>query len=674
MPSTSGPLSVALRRAFIVSSAICTIACGSGESGNTPREKDPEAAAQPMSKSQQLAHEAARRLRKNAAEVHSPADGQGRVWLEPDPSDPDPLRVGSSHRFRFAYEAGPLGIAEGGALYFQAPPSFGWSRIQPTMSDLAGYTTFSTTADGVKLEAGKMENPYLLPIVVRGRALRAGERIEVVYGAGERLAQVDRFAEKGERFWFYVDGDGDKTREAIWDSPSVDILPGPAAQLELFLPATARPGDTVPISAALLDAAGNRTDGEAARLVFVDPPSSLELPAEMHFDPTQRGVARVTVPVVGEGVVRLRARVERDHDLPPLEGESNPMLVQADAPRILWADLHGHTNWSDGTGVPEDYLLYARDVAALDVAALTDHDHWGTPWFDKSPERWQATRDLVAKYYDPGRFVTVLGFEWTSWDYGHRHVLYFDQSGDVLSSIDAKTETPTELWQALRGRNAMTIAHHSAGGPVPIDWSFAPDPELEPVTEVASVHGSSEAEDTPLPIYDVVPGHWIRDQLTRGYRLGFIGSGDSHDGHPGLPQLAAPSGGLAGVIADDRTRESVATALRARRTFATNGPRMLLRVSLGGRRMGELVSLVDLAKAASANEEVELVAQVIAPKPLARIDVIHNRQVVESLDAEGRREVLARWSVPPLDTGDFVYVRAVQQDGGAAWSSPWFIE
>lgn len=627
-----------------------------------------------MSRSQRLAKDVAERLRRDLLEVRSPSDGQGKVWLEPDPTDPGPLRIGTFHRFRFVYEAGPLGIAVGGALYFQAPPAFGWSRIQLSMEDLAGYTTFTTTAAGVQLVAGKMENSFLLPIVVRGRALGAGERIEVVYGAGERLAQIDRYAERGERFWFHVDGDGDSTRGTLWDSPSVDILPGPAAQLQILLPATARPGDVVTLSAALLDAAGDRIDGEPAKLVFEDPPAGLTLPAELRFDPADRGVARVSVPVVGEGVVRVRGRVERGGAKGAFTAESNPMLVQADAPRILWADLHGHTNWSDGTGVPEDYLLYARDVAALDVTALTDHDHWGTPWFDASPERWSATRDLVAKYYDPGRFVTLLGFEWTNWVYGHRHVIYFDQSGDIVSSIDAKTETPTQLWNALRGRNVMTIAHHSAGGPIPVDWSFPPDPELEPLTEIASVHGSSESPDTPMPIYDVVPGHWVREQLSKGYRLGFVGSSDSHDGHPGLAQLAAPSSGLAGIIADERTRESVATALRARRTFATNGPRLLLRVSLGGRRMGETVTLVDLAKVAAANEELELVAQVIAPGPIARIDVIHNRDVVQSLDGEGRREILTRWAVPPLDTGDFLYVRAVQQDGGAAWSSPWFIE
>src|SRR4029453_13105045 len=152
-----------------------------------------------------------------------------------------------------------------------------------------------------------------------------------------------------------------------------------------------------------------------AKLVFLDPPAGVELPSDLEFDPAQRGVLRAKVSVVGEGVVRVRARAERGGDRGALVAESNPMLVQADAPRILWADLHGHTNWSDGTGVPEDYLLYARDVAALDVIALTDHDHWGTPFLDTQPERWAEIQRLTEAFHEPGRFVTVLGFEWTNW-------------------------------------------------------------------------------------------------------------------------------------------------------------------------------------------------------------------------------------------------------------------
>jgi len=105
------------------------------------------------------------------------------------------------------------------------------------------------------------------------------------------------------------------------------------------------------------------------------------------------------------------------------------------------------------------------------------------------------------------------------------------------------------------------------------------------VTEIASVHGSSEAEDTPRKVYASVPGNFVRDVLQRGYRLGFVGSGDSHDGHPGLVHLGnSGSGGLAAILADDATREAVHAALCARRVYATNGPRIFLNVTLDGAR------------------------------------------------------------------------------------------
>jgi hypothetical protein len=86
------------------------------------------------------------------------------------------------------------------------------------------------------------------------------------------------------------------------------------------------------------------------------------------------------------------------------------------------------------------------------------------------------------------------------------------------------------------------------------------------------------------------------------------------------------------------------------------------------------VAAAELAQAAGEGRKVELTVQVVAPAPLARVELIHGREVVQRTDAEGRREILVRWGVPELRAGEFVYVRAVQEDGGAAWSSPWFIE
>ena len=69
--------------------------------------------------------------------------------------------------------------------------------------------------------------------------------------------------------------------------------------------------------------------------------------------------------------------------------------------------------------------------------------------------------------------------------------------GRLLDSVDPAFDTPQKLWDALRGQPALTITHHTAGGPIAANWSIPPDPALEPVTEVASVHGSSEAPDSP---------------------------------------------------------------------------------------------------------------------------------------------------------------------------------
>ena len=204
------------------------------------------------------------------------------------------------------------------------------------------------------------------------------------------------------------------------------------------------------------------------------------------------GNAEVPVVVRSPGILRVRAT-----GLGGRAARSNPLVVLPQTPRILWADLHGHSNLSDGTGTAEDYFRYARDVAGLDVAVLTDHDHVGRRPLDATPEFWAEIRKQVAAFNDPGRFVTVLGFEWTSWIHGHRHVLYFDGDGAVISTADPAYTSPLQLWDALRGKRALTFAHHSAGGPIATNWAFPPDPVLEPVTEIVSVHGNSESPDAP---------------------------------------------------------------------------------------------------------------------------------------------------------------------------------
>ena len=594
-------------------------------------------------------------LRSDAVGEPHASDGGGRVWLETQ--EPAMVQAGERGRWSFVYEAGPLGIAAGGTILLQVSPFWGWSTPQVEDPAQPGFTTVAlelaprgdesptpagplTPTREARLTPTEVSAPtpsapptlepstldrQLLGIRVAGGPLREGDRVRIVYGASEALAVADRFAERRSRFWIAVDGDGDGRRALVPDSPAVDVAAGPPAIVVAHLPSAAAPGSTVPLTIAVLDAAGSAGVDFEGTLELSTTNQDIELPGEVTFARSDRGVRRVDVRVADTDVVRIH--VEGGS---ALATNTNPLVVSPEPQRILWADLHGHSNLSDGTGTPEDYFHYARSVAALDVCALTDHDHWGMVPLSKSPEMWDEIREQVERFDEPGRFVALLGFEWTNWVSGHRHVVYFDDdlgANTVLSSIDASYETPALLWGALRGGNALTVAHHPAGGPVPIDWSIPPDPELEPVVEVASVHGSSEAPDAPIPIYSAVAGRFARDALDRGYRLGFVGSGDSHDGHPGLAHLASPSGGVAAILAADATRGAVREALRARRVYATNGPRIVLRTVLDGARMGSVVP---------SGKEHRLQIVVAATAPLERVDVIQSGGRIDSQRAAGR--------------------------------------
>jgi len=245
-------------------------------------------------------------------------------------------------------------------------------------------------------------------------------------------------------------------------------------------------------------------------------------------------------------------------------------------------------------------------------------------------------------------------------------VLYFGDAGEVHSSIDPRTDSPDELWAALAGQSAMTFAHHSAGGPVATNWRYPPDPVLEPITEIVSVHGSSEADDSPGRIYSPVSGNFVRDTLTAGYVFGFIGSSDSHDGHPGLAHRStAPGlGGLAAVRAKRLARADLLAALRARSTYATNGARIYLDVRLDGHPMG---ALIDAGETGAPNQRLEI--EVVGTAPIARVDLIRSGRSAP-IEVEGEREWRHSRSIPPLLAGEYHYVRVVQADQQAAWSSP----
>lgn len=630
-------------------------------------------------------------LLADAAAARHPSDGQGSARIVEGPAV---VTAGTRAAWVFEFTVGPLGVAEGGHVTLLASPFWGWTVPQALSPAMPGFSR-------VELVGAAADDPLALRLdtpgdgrcsaFVEGRALAAGEVLRFQFGGGQSRVTVDRFAEDEERFWFAVDGDGDGVDQRVLDSPTVSIVAGPPTQLHLFLPPTARPGETVELTAVVLDRFGNAGYPFEGELLLVQDslwPGLLPERATFAAEDAGRLAFELTLPESAyHGVMRVAAGAvgtkRENNRTGALQAISNPMWIDPAAPRLLVADLHGHSNLSDGTGRPEDFYRYARDTAALDVAVLTDHDHWGMRFLDGAPDLWKRIQRAAERANDPGEFTALLGFEWTSWLHGHRHVLYFQDQGEVISSLDAVT--PDELWAALRelgkrGMRALTFAHHSAGAPVPTNWSFPPDPQFEPVTEVASVHGTSEAWDAPLKLRAPWKGNFVRDVLDAGVPLGFVGSGDSHDGHPGLAHLEAGTGGLAMLFAETNDREAVRASLLARACYATNGPRIVCVAKLGGALMGGDVPATALGPATT----VEL--KLFGTRSLRLLEVVRSGAVVKELSAAAMGQApgvppnyaaeltLAQLGLEDLAPGEYVYLRVTEEGPGLAWTSPWFIK
>jgi len=596
----------------------------------------------------------------------SSADGQGTATV----TGAAPAVAGAPGTWTITYTAAGEGIVPGGGVVLQVSPFWHWSSPQDRFPDQPGYTTVTCSDPGVQLELATGQFPFMVARV-RGKRLEADQTVTFVYGdtGGGRnpggAAMADRYAEHGETFFVKVDGDGDEYFAPIAEHPAVDVSAGPPVGFFVTAESWVAPGGTFRVTASALDRVWNRA-AQYRGTVALELPEGLELVSggTGPFTADEAGARAFTVRAVKEGLYHVTAR---DPDGRLGEGVSNTIFVgeMLNEYNLYWGDLHGHSRLSDGSGSPEDYYAYGRDVAGLQVLVLTDHDGHGILPLDITPSLFEQIRQATEAFNEPGRFVTFPGYEWTNWTYGHKHVLYrHPEDAEVFSFRDPESDEPEELWNHLRGKAAMTLSHHVGGGPIATDWDHH-DPELERLVEIASVHGISEYYGGPRSVYRPVKGAFAQDALARGYRLGMVGSGDSHNSHPGTRDIQAATHGLAGIYATGLTREEIWEALHNRRVFATAGQRIVVNFLVNGEMMGGEIVVSD------PNDPRLLMGMTVGTADVERVEVVKNNQVMYAEPGDGG--MLKRFAAvdeTPAAQGDYYYLRVTLVDGEQAWSSP----
>jgi len=80
-------------------------------------------------------------LRADGEARRHPSDGGGRVRIDGGSGNPQlTATVSRPGTWSFVFETGPEGISEGGWIFFQAPPFWGWSAPQTIDQSYPGFT------------------------------------------------------------------------------------------------------------------------------------------------------------------------------------------------------------------------------------------------------------------------------------------------------------------------------------------------------------------------------------------------------------------------------------------------------------------------------------------------------------------------------------------------------
>ena len=527
----------------------------------------------------------------------------GRATVEPSGSFP----VGYTGTWRIKYTAGRFGMDDQSCLLVVQRDMTDAAPLQSEDPEAPGYIRARTDGEAklkVSYDPWRWVRPWRGAIVVTvyDGFLAPGEKIEVVL---ERWT-LQTFPETRHEFRVLVDPFGTREFRPLPEHPSIRIVPAGPFRLEGVLPSVARPGEEVEVWARVVDRWGNPVE-EFRGEVKVECPGAEGLPASSVLEGGVGTLGKVRFP--REGTYRLRLSCGR------LEGMSNPVHISWDPKPIFWADLHGQTQDTIGTGTLKEYFSFARDKALVDVVSWQGND------FQITEDTWKEVRRLTAEFHEPGRFVTFLGYEWSGLTpaggdhnvlfLGEDQVLHRSSSWQVGGAKETDRYPISRLWEEFRGRRDVMAVAHVGGRYANLDFW---DPEICRLVEVHSAHGTFE---------------WLaEDAIRRGLVVGFVAGSDDHTGRPGLSsplrRLTRGShifdayGGLTGIYAEELSRNAIWEALRSRHCYATTGARMVLDLRCGEHIMGDVV------EGPPAGMEVG----VVGTAPLLDVEVLRDGDVV----------------------------------------------
>ena len=256
--------------------------------------------------------------------------------------------------------------------------------------------------------------------------------------------------------------------------------------------------------------------------------------------------------------------------------------------------------------------------------------------FKVTKQNWGKVKQFANDYYQPGKFVSFIGYEFHSRSMGDVHIVFPDSTAALVCP-----QSLQEFQDFARANRAILIPHHPGykQGWRGQNWAALGSLDISPVVEIFSEHGNAESDRSPFPY----TSHSMGDRYTQntlqwlwqaGAQVGVVASTDDHLGYPG-----AYGEGLAAVLADTLTREAIFHAIKARHTYGVSGDRIELDFQINGKLMGEIIAFAP---------QRNIFAKVKGKDVLDRAEILRNNQVIHRVHPIDKEVNNLSWTKPVL--------------------------
>ncbi len=341
---------------------------------------------------------------------------------------------------------------------------------------------------------------------------------------------------------------------------------------------------------------------------------------------------------------------------------------------FYFGQLHSHTNYSDGSGTPQQALAYASTAEQIDFLALTDHSNYfdttaNLAKFDNpnsgiastvnsSMSKWEYYKTIFDDYATDD-FLPIYGFEMTwSGQYGHMNT--YNSHGVVSRNdpvLNAKGGAGLKAYYELLKKQDGAFSQFNHPGTTfgTFDdfgyYDRAIDNKVN-LIEVGNGEGKVGSSGY-FPSYQ-----YYNLALDKGWHLAPSNNQDNHKGKWGDANTARTV-----AVADSLTKESIFGAINNKMVYATEDNNFEILYTLNDSSMGSTIS----DAGANVNIQVDLNDPDLIDV-VGKVSVMVNGGIVahtENINSNsGKMEVIL-----PNDYS-YYYIKVEQSDGDIAVTAP----